>query len=222
MIGLEGSGFTICLGIILLLTGVVMYYCKSKISQCEQKITSMMTLISGLHQEINQLKSQNVGVMMSDGYRDEENVDSQELEEESESGSEPEEEEIDDNTEVKIASSFLNHPYSELIPTTDFREVEVNESSESEDDDDSGEQQTIKVVDLGEIEDLTVPVEEDGQQNVEESDESDESDDSEEVDSIDYSKMQVAALKKLASERQLASNVSKMRKQELVELLQAH
>jgi hypothetical protein len=32
--------------------------------------------------------------------------------------------------------------------------------------------------------------------------------------------MQVAALKKLASERNLASNVNKLRKQELVNLLQ--
>jgi hypothetical protein len=218
MIGLEGSGFTICLGIILLLTGVVMYYCKSKISQCEQKMASMMSLITGLHQEINQLKTQNVGVMMTQ----EENVDNQELEEESDSESETEEEEIEAKPEVNPASSFLNHPYSELIPTTEFTEVEVNESSESEDDEESGEEPTVKVVDLGEIEELTVPVEEDAAQTIEESDESDESDESEETNPIDYSKMQVAALKKLASERQLASNVSKMRKQELVELLQGH
>lgn len=222
MIGLEGSGFTICLGIILLLTGVVMYYCKSKISQCEQKMTSMMTLITGLHQEINQLKTQNVGVMMSGGYSQEENVDNQDLEEESDSGSETEEEEIETETDVNPASSFLNHPYSELIPTTEFTEVEVNESSESEDDEESGEEPTVKVVDLGEIEELTVPVEEDAAQTIEESDESDESDESEETNPIDYSKMQVAALKKLASERQLTSNVSKMRKQELVDLLQGH
>ncbi|MGI9554516.1 MAG: Rho termination factor N-terminal domain-containing protein [Vampirovibrionia bacterium] len=229
MIGLEGSGFTICLGIILLLTGVVMYYCKSKISHCEQKMTSMMTLITGLHQEINQLKSQNVGVMMSGGYSHEENVDSQEIEQEYGSDSESEEEDTNDTrneteteTDIKTASSFLNHPYSELIPTTEFIEVEVNESSESEDDEESGEEPTVKVVDLGEIEELTVPVEEDATQNIEESDESDDSDELEETDPIDYSKMQVAALKKMASERQLTSNVSKMRKQELVELLQGH
>ena len=35
MFGLEGSGFTIAIGLILLLTGVVMYYCRQKITQCE-------------------------------------------------------------------------------------------------------------------------------------------------------------------------------------------
>jgi hypothetical protein len=234
MFGLEGSGFTICLGIILLLTGVVMYYCKSKISQCEQKMNSMMSLITGLHQEINHMKSQHIETEIIDERIQSENYDNQlpveeeededEDEEESDSSSEDEEPEV----ETKTASSFLNHPYSELIPTSGFNQIEVNESSESEDDE---EQQSVKVVDLGEIEELSVPLEEDISQIVKEpdesvhsddSDESDESDESEEVATIDYSKMQVAALKKLATERQLASNVSKMRKQELVELLQGH
>ena len=177
-----------------------------------------MSLITGLHQEINQLKTQNLGVTMSGGYSEEENVDNQELDEDSESGSETEEEESDTDTKAKVTSSFLNHPYSELIPTTEFTQVEVNESSESEDD----EEPIVKVVDIGEIEELTVEENPSPSQNIEESDESDESDESEETNPIDYSKMQVTALKKLASEKQLASNVSKMRKQELVELLQAN
>ena len=44
---------------------------------------------------------------------------------------------------------------------------------------------------------------------------------SQEKTEIDYSKMQVSALKKLATERQLAPNVHKLRKKELVTLLQA-
>ena len=35
-----------------------MYYCKSKITQCESKINTMLNLITGLHEEINILKQQ--------------------------------------------------------------------------------------------------------------------------------------------------------------------
>ena len=37
---------------------------------------------------------------------------------------------------------------------------------------------------------------------------------------LDYSKMQVSALKKMVSERNLASGVSKLRKQELIDILE--
>ena len=57
MIGLEGSGFTICLGLILLLTGVVMYYCRKKIVECEHKVDSMFNLVAALNDELSELKN---------------------------------------------------------------------------------------------------------------------------------------------------------------------
>ena len=82
------------------------------------------------------------------------------------------------------------------------------------------ENSTIKVVDLGEIEELNVEEESEEEEELEETDGSETGTEGESPD-IDYTKMQVAALKKIVSERNLASNVSKLRKPELLTLLQA-
>ena len=222
MIGLEGSGFTICLGVILLLTGIVMYYCKSKITQCESKINTMLNLITGLHEEINILKQQKVSSFNNSSMTN--NTEHEDIEDIEDM------EDIEDNEKTnKNNNSFLNHPYQELIPDQMNKDIHtINESSESEDDTSDEEQEeeiikvpeTVKVVDLGEIENLDL--EEEKEDSEEETDEeSEDSESSLEKTHIDYSKMQVSALKKLAAERQLAPNVHKLRKKELVTLLQA-
>ena len=224
MIGLEGSGFTICLGVILLLTGVVMYYCKSKITKCEHTISSMMSLIEDLHGEVNALKQVAANstrpAMVS--MPEETTSFSAPLEEESDSEESDEEEEVVDEVVEPANDRFLNHPYQELIPTqlNGDNLTKINESSESEDDEEEetvvvADNSQVKVVELGEIEDLTL-------QEEEEQSEESETEEEEEQQPIDYSKMQVAALKKMATERRLGTNINKMRKQELVNLLQSH
>lgn len=220
MIGLEGSGFTICLGVILLLTGMVMYYCKCKITQCESKLSAMTKLVTGLHEEINILKQQKVSnynnfSMTSNLKENEDN----ELNEDN------------DEEYNESSNSFLNHPYQELIPDQMNKEIHtINESSESEDDTSDEEEghdeiikveESVKVVDLGEIENLDLEKEKQESEEEETDEESEDSESSQEKTEIDYSKMQVSALKKLATERQLAPNVHKLRKKELVTLLQA-
>ncbi len=219
MIGLEGSGFTICLGVILLLTGIVMYYCKSKISACENKMNTMLTLISELHTEVNSLKQNNYqGALSSQVTPDtaiDENINDLPSDDDEESDSESDENE--QITRKEIVNPFETHPYKELIPTnTNLGGEIINESSESEDDtDEENEKKEVKVVDLLPIEELSVhDLEED-------SDNEDLQETSEEEVTIDYGKMQVTALKKLAAERQLAPNVHKLRKGELVTLLQS-
>lgn len=229
MIGLEGSGFTICLGVILLLTGIVMYYCKSKISACENKMNTMLALISELHSEVNSLKQQTYSAQNEDLVQTSdfsapttqllEESDSEESDSEQSDGEEVEEVEV---VEVKTLEGVINpfetHPYKELIPTSSTVRAEViNESSESEDDtDDDASKEQVKVVDLsGQIEELALD-------DLEEEDEEDLQESSEEEIQIDYGKMQVTALKKLATDRQLAPNIHKLRKKELVNLLQSH
>ena len=124
MIGLEGSGFTICLGVILLLTGIVMYYCKSKITQNEHKINSMFKLVTALHEEVNQLKAtQQQQQSVSQSY---ESMQNQESWNQS-SSEEPQESSI--NEESPMPTSFLNHPYEELIPPQLTEELEESEGT---------------------------------------------------------------------------------------------
>ena len=248
MFGLEGSGFTICLGIILLLTGTVMYYCKSKITACENRMNTMVQMLSELHGEVNSLKQQraNYGgigatapmtASVAEGGANEPYPQTEdETDSESEINSDEEQTiEVVDNGNMPIGiqisaitTSFDTHPYRELIPqssnTGEITEV-VNSSSESEGDTDSEDLEQeqlntdakaeVKVVDLGEIEELKID-----DLNAQESDEESSSHSSEDESSIDYSKMQVTALKKLAMDRKLASNVHKLRKPELLALLQ--
>lgn len=248
MIGLEGSGFTICLGVILLLTGIVMYYCKSKITQNEHKINSMFKLVTALHEEVNTLKSvqqQNISHMenathmqnatyMENGTHMQSHGETEwnqttQMETSGELESINEEEDSQPRENAPIPNSFLNHPYEELIPSQMTQDLSESDDSQSETDNDdeeiklsihnAEENSTIKVVDLGEIEELNVE-EESEEEELEETDGSETGTEGESPD-IDYTKMQVAALKKIVSERNLASNVSKLRKPELLTLLQA-
>lgn len=224
MIGLEGSGFTICLGVILLLTGIVMYYCKSKITQNEHKINSMFKLVTALHEEVNQLKAaQQHQQTVASNHEAMQNQES--WNQTSNFSEEPQESSM--NEETPMPTSFLNHPYEELIPPQLSEELEESEDSQSETDNEENLQlnltndnsnSSIKVVDLGEIEELQVIEESDEEQELEETDDSD-SDAESPV--IDYTKMQVAALKKIVSERKLATNVARLKKKELLNLLQA-
>lgn len=244
MFGLEGSGFTICLGVILLLTGIVMYYCKSKITQNEHKINSMFNLVSALHEEVNLLKSmQNPNTMSGGDHHDfmqehEHRPHVEEVEhrvrEESDDDSENESESENEEVEPSVMpTSFLNHPYEELIPKNLDSSINQSEDSQSETDNDEevNNEGNIKVVDLGEIEELTVEPQSSEDESGTNGDDDDDDDEVEvevqtikevqEVQQMDYTKMQVAALKKIVTERNLASNVSKLRKPELLSLLQA-
>lgn len=255
MIGLEGSGFTICLGVILLLTGIVMYYCKSKITQNEHKINSMFKLVTALHEEVNVLKSAqqvNISHMQTGGHtqsgmqmQDSQQMQNMEehewskttqMDSDGDLESINEEEESQPRERAPVPNSFLNHPYEELIPQQMTKDLNQSDDSQSETDNDEEDEEiklnihnvnneedsTIKVVDLGEIEELKVEEEsdDDEEEELEETDSSETGSEGESPD-IDYTKMQVAALKKIVSERNLATNVSKLRKPELLNLLQA-
>ena len=254
MFGLEGSGFTIAIGLILLLTGVVMYYCRQKITQCEHKVDSMFSLVSSLHQELENLKRSqvnNINVDVGETSQYEEQHPYQNL--------------IPVN--VNDNEAELNES-SESESDTDSETDSENENEESSYDD-------VKVVDLGVIEELKIDdleednfaettqfsngniniveqivgadvVESESQSDTEEDEEDDDEHNEDDEDNhdtevqaeslvdneqsevvkminapdLDYSKMQVSALKKMVSDRNLASGVSKLRKQELIDILE--
>ena len=254
LFSLEGSGFTICIGIILLLTGIVMYYCKSKITQTEHKLNSMFGLITDLHEEMSDLKAHiqhandpiaqdddtSVRKLNIDATGVLENDSAVECDEESDEESDAESDagaESVANVEMRTTaeggdtpfhahhqgfsggsineSSFLNHPYNELIPRSSESDQESDESDSQSEDDTDGEN-NIKVVDLGEIEELSVenlddpaPVDDETPGKVEGE------------EPINYSNLKVGHLRQLVKDRQLASNVNKIRKLDLVQLLES-
>jgi hypothetical protein len=249
MIGLEGSGFTICLGLILLLTGIVMYYSKTKITQCEHKVDTMFSLVTSLNDEVTLLRNTVSNLTQQLGNQNHIYHDKKELADESEDETDDETDD-DDNNNGNVDGTqnlYSNHPYRELIPATIAEVDDDSASSQSEDDSDENDNidnnninnnvdnnnkntllniddnaQTdgdIKVVELGEIEDLVVESDDDNNEETGSETSNQTSDDSEE-EQIDYTKLQVVALKRLASERKLASNVNKLRKAELIALLQ--
>ena len=185
----------------------------------------MLNLISDLHSEVNALKQASyvaqpvaATTMPETEYAETTGfVAETEPESESEEEDESDEEEGEEITLEKAVNPFETHPYKELIPSNSTIGADViNESSESEGDtDDETPKQEVKVVELGQIEELEID-------DLDQEEEDEEEETSEEEGQIDYAKMQVTALKKLAAERQLAPNVHKLRKQELVNLLQSH
>jgi hypothetical protein len=257
MFGLEGSGFTIAIGLILLLTGVVMYYCRQKITQCEHKVDSMFSLVSSLHQELENLKRSQVNNI---------NIDVGET-------SQYEEQHPYQN----LIPVNVNDNEAELNESSES-ESDTDSETDSENDNEESSYDDVKVVDLGVIEELKIDdleednfaettqfsngniniveqivgadvVESESQSDTDE--EQDEDDDEDEHDTevqvesqqqteegeqinnepsevvkminapdLDYSKMQVSALKKMVSDRNLASGVSKLRKQELIDILE--
>jgi len=258
MFGLEGSGFTIAIGLILLLTGVVMYYCRQKITQCEHKVDSMFSLVSSLHQELENLKRSQVNNI---------NVDVGET-------SQYEEQHPYQN----LIPVNVNDNEAELNESSES-ESDTDSETDSENDNEESSYDDVKVVDLGVIEELKIDdLEEDNfaettqfsndniniveqivgadvveseshsdtdEEQDEDDDDEDENDTEVQVESqqqteegeqinnepsevvkminapdLDYSKMQVSALKKMVSDRNLASGVSKLRKQELIDILE--
>ena len=194
MFGLEKIGFSLCLVLILIFACIILYYCKSKNKKTEHKVTAIFKLVTELHTEIEQLKSH----LQSPPH---EHHEQEELHEQ----------------------GFTNHPYKELIPNT-INVVElsdVSDSSESEsdedDDDEHDEHENIKSIpfDMVPVEVLhddisksNLPIYE--HENIK----------SVPLEINDYSKMSVAELRKLVTERNLSSAPSKLRKPELLKLFQ--
>ena len=261
MFGLEGSGFTIAIGLILLLTGVVMYYCRQKITQCEHKVDSMFSLVSSLHQELENLKRSqvnNINIDVGDTTQYEEqhpyqnlipvNVNDNETELNESSESESDTDSITDSENENEESSYDDVKVVDLgvieeLKIDDLEEDNFAETTQFSNDNINIVEQIVGA-DVVESESQS-DTEEDQDQDEDEEDNENEQDTEIQVESqhktekgeqinnepsevvkminapdLDYSKMQVSALKKMVSDRNLASGVSKLRKQELIDILE--
>lgn len=237
----------ITLGLTALLCGIIMFYCKRKFAEYEQKLEVMSDLISNIITQLNQIPPSvydNSGFMPSafhgqhpsanidmnitddnDGDNDGDNNGDNDGDNESYEN---------DNAEDKRIIVNLGDNYETGQNTISLSEEPLEEDSwdsEESDDEDvnnnkiSIQEQDVNVVVESEQLDTTSIAENVAQQMVSEIVEK--VPDSEEVKvidtnapvEVDYSKMQVAILKKMVAERKLAQGVSKMKKQELIDVL---
>ena len=243
----------ITLGLTALLCGIIMFYCKRKFAEYEQKLDVMSDLISNIITQLNQIPPSvydNSGFMPPEfhGQHPPGNIDMNIVEDndddnegdnegDNEVDNEVDNEDHDksyENTEDKRIIVNLSDNYRNEENTISLSEEPLEEDSwdseESDDEDLESNKITIQEPNTNVVVESemlnNVPVAETVPQEmvnkiVEEVSESQEVkviDTNAPVD-IDYSKMQVGMLKKMVAERKLAQGVSKMKKQELIDVL---
>lgn len=236
----------ISLGLTALLCGIIMFYCKRKFAEYEQKLDVMSDLISNIITQLNQIPPSvydNSG-FVPQGYHNEQvpaniamNVMPQEDSDNDDENHEIVENSVEDKRIiVNLGSNFENEPNTISISEEPLEE-DSWDSEESDDDDDDNkisiQEHDLNVVVESENLDNTEATqakiaqevaEEMVSKIVEESAATQSPDEVKVIDTsapveVDYSKMQVGLLKKMVSERKLAQGVSKMKKQELIDVL---
>lgn len=255
----------ISLGLTALLCGIIMFYCKRKFAEYEQKLDVMSDLISNIITQLNQIPS---SVYDNSGFEEQHNVHMSmntmpmsmpmntavyEESDADESDVEGENEEVETSNNDKRIIVTLPNVFNNDTTENDkqLNEEDLDDESwdsqeEDDDDDDAEHEQNHKITIQPDVIDMVIDsvnleqnkieevneatVEEVNEATVEESksqeaqSEEPQSEEIKVVDTsshvdIDYNKMQVAMLKKMVAERNLAQGVSKMKKQELVNVL---
>ena len=205
----------ITLGLTALLCGIIMFYCKRKFAEYDQRIELMSELITTVVTQLNQIPPSIYD--NSSLLKENENIDMN-ISQDPTNGYESDEDDEDyDNSEDKRIVVDLS--------TSDVNVQDDNDDSwdsEEEDDDDDNEQDDSsggarKIVinndNLGVVIDSV---------NLNHNNNSDNKVTETKVVAeppVDYSKLQVAILKQMVSERKLAKGVSKLKKQELIDIL---
>lgn len=239
----------ITLGLTALLCGIIMFYCKRKFAEYEQKLDVMSDLISNIITQLNQIppsvydNSSFVPPGLNQEYPPANiamNVMPQ-VEEDDERDSDDESENNggeDKRIIVNLGNNYENETNT-ITLNQESLEDDAWDSEESDDGDENENDETnennnkisIQEHDLNVlVESETLNNETTTAQNIAEEmvgkivEEVSDSDEVKVIDTnapveVDYSKLQVAMLKKMVSERKLAQGVSKMKKQELIDLL---
>jgi hypothetical protein len=247
----------ITLGLTALLCGIIMFYCKRKFAEYEQKLNVMSDLISNIITQLNQIPPAvydnssfvppefnvhggeppaNIAMNIIPPIEEDDSSDDNEendIEEIVNEGSNDEDKRII----VNLSNAF--EPETNAITLSQEPLDEDSWDSEESDDEDNSNKILIQENDLNvvveseilNVEPVTVPVtvqetaEKIGEtiankivEEVSDSDEVKVIDTNASVE-VDYNKLQVTMLKKMVSERKLAQGVSKMKKQELIDLL---
>ena len=77
LFGLEGSGFIISLGITLLLSGLIMYYCVQRINSLEHSLVKQGEIIQTFIYKLNNLELQNNSIPHQSNLESNFNADNQ-------------------------------------------------------------------------------------------------------------------------------------------------
>ena len=223
----ESSGFMICLGITLILSALIMYYCKKRLEEFDHKLLSMTNLINALTEEINkpyELEPQDLESLKPELTK-------------SFDGS------LNAMNNENIGKSIYINPYSDThntVVNSHLGTPTMESDSDSESDDSDSESgsgpsnhsespsdaqlltfETLDSPILSEkpnthIKVVEIPIDNTLVTNNLTLDEDDSGNSNQ---TVNYNNMFVAELRKLVSEKKLSTNTSKLKKQELIDLL---
>ena len=242
MFGLENNSFLINLAVSLLIALITLLYFRQQLATIDHKVNSMFSLMTSMTQELNSLSRLNLsenesetpqnssgGQLINVSEGEEEEDESEDESSDDESGNEENSVDLLENNDIKTFNMG-----SELTGSSDIKVIDMNNDEDDEDEssyDSSNDvelknlvtdlmEQTIELNDNSldeELEPIELPIETLGEEDVATL-ENENTVKSVDVP-IDYSKMSVKALKDIVSSKNLASNISKMKKQELIDLL---
>jgi hypothetical protein len=248
LFGLEGSGFIISLGITLLLSGLIMYYCVQRINSLEQSLVKQGEIIQTFIYKLNNLELQNNSIphqsnletnFNTDNQLVESKIDVSDDEDDDEEGEEGEEydtdneEHVEDNDNIKLLTIDSKN--------SNFLEQSSDIESDSDSDSDSDNQSISDIEELKE--DNIVPSSDiSSLENLQDislnkiekivlDDDINDNDKDKKVieinnddltENINYSKIKVNELRELAVKKNLVKSTdnTKYKKDELIQLLQ--
>lgn len=151
LFGLEGSGFIISLGITLLLSGLIMYYCVQRINSLEQSLVKQGEIIQTFIYKLNNLELQNNSIPHHSNLETNLNTDNQLVESKidvsDDEGDDDEqdvesdnEEQLEDNDNIKLLtidsknSNFLQQGNRDI---ESYSDSDSNSDSNSDSDNQS-------------------------------------------------------------------------------------
>ena len=254
----------ISLGLTALLCGIIMFYCKRKFAEYEQKLDVMSDLISNIITQLNQIPPSvydNSGFVEEyssatndDTYNDNtynENVAMNVYEEDEDKEEDNEEDKEEDKRIIVNLDMNGNNNFDTTTATVTEVEGEGDEADDdswdSEEEDDENEEENddeshkitiananldylaLAPIEVETLDDGNIDVENEENEENEEKEPTNDTDVQDEENTkvvntnmnadVDYNKLQVGMLKKMVAERNLAQGVSKMKKQELIDVL---
>ena len=223
--------FLLCLGIIILVGGLLYIHTESKAREQNHKMSSMLSLVSSLADEVNsikhvlQVRSSNRLIDVSDGSDDESNNESEsdnesynesdiesDIESDNESNIEIEVEEVNDkvnNSECILDTINSTIKVLKLDIGTVLNNTDDEDNSSSSDDIDDLESEISFHEEPQDIESETIStydLKTIQLTNLEDV-------------VVDYKKMSVQMLRSVIKDKELATNPSKLKKPELLKLL---
>ena len=248
LFGLEGSGFIISLGITLLLSGLIMYYCVQRINSLEQSLVKQGEIIQTFIYKLNNLELQNNSIphqsnletnFNTDNHLVESKIDVSDDEDDDEEGEEGEEhdtdneEHVEDNDNIKLLtidsknSNFLEQSSdieSDSDSDSDSDNQSISDIEELKEDNivpssDISSLENLQDISLNNIEKIVV----DDDINDDDKDKKViEINNDDLTENINYSKMKVNELRELAVKKNLvkSNDNTKYKKDELIQLLQ--